>query len=438
MHYQWMKQYGHIVRLYDLFAGPRLFISDPELIKHVTGKAVYNYIKPPLTRGIFESVTGHGLLVAEGAEHKQQRKMLQTVFSHKYIQHMAPEMHAKSMELVTKWRHDVVKCSELIIDTDVSRVALNIIGATGFGFEFDALLSDGNNALCKAYETLSDFPMDVSFVLGFTFPWTKPFIPYFRRAAKAEVVVDTTLRRLIRDRQEAIMNGNVDGTDLLTVLLMESMSEGTTLSETELLSQIMTVAIAGHETTSTSLSWALYMLAEHPDVQDKLRTEIQHAIPNLDQAPTANQLDKLQYLDHVIKETLRYCSPVAGIMRQAQEQDMLPNGVIVPQGTLVEMFMNVNHMMEETWGKDVDTFNPERWAHISNQPNFQFAYFPFSCGPRICIGMKLAMLELKMLLVCLLFTFEFNLADERVTRTKMGLSRRADPYMKLALKPLYL
>jgi cytochrome P450 len=431
---KWTNDYGPIVRFGDLFNAPRIILSDPASIQHMLGKAVYTYVKPPLPRAILESTTGVGLLVAEGMEHKRQRKYLQSIFSYKYIKRMAPDMFVKAQELVAKWKRDVEQNSQVIVDEDVSHTALNIIGSAGFGYEFDAHAEE-KSPLSEAYSVLTNYPRGFSMVLGFRYKWMRPLLSHFRKVNKAEQVVDEVVRNLIRTRQQEMLQGHVDGTDVLTVLLRESMADGTQLTETELISQVMTVAIAGHETTAAGITWAMYALANHPHVQDKLRAEIIQHFPTLDSAPTSDQLNQLDYLDMVIKEVLRLHCPVPAIMRYSDKDDTLPNGVFIPKGTQVEPYTLIMHTLKQYWGDDADEFNPERWTtNISDMPNFTHVYFPFSAGVRTCIGMKLALLELKMVLVSVLHAFKLEPVPGHKVSTTIGLALRPSPYVLLNLK----
>jgi cytochrome P450 len=156
------------------------------------------------------------------------------------------------------------------------------------------------------------------------------------------------------------------------------------------------------------------------------------------EAPTADQLHRLPYLDMVIKEVLRLYPVAVASFRQATQDDTLPTGDFLPKGTEVVIYMIILHRMEEYWGKDAAEFNPDRWydIHPEQFPNFIHIYMPFLCGARTCIGQKLALLELKMVLVCLMQAFAFDPVPGHVVKSFISLTLRPSPHVKVHVKAL--
>ncbi|KAF0542333.1 cytochrome P450 [Gigaspora margarita] len=198
-----------------------------------------------------------------------------------------------------------------------------------------------------------------------------------------------------------------------------------------LIPQVMTLLIAGHETTSTALSWALYFLAKHPDTQDRLRKELVDVFTDRDHVPTFDEIDHLKYLDSVLKETLRVSSPVPALIRYNLKDETM-NGYLIPKNTPLIISTYAVHHDPLIWGDDADYFNPSRWldseikSKISN-----LNFFPFGAGPTSCLGMKMAQLEFKSILSIIIRNFEFKLVEGFTFENKTLVLIRPDPGIDL-------
>jgi cytochrome P450 len=177
----------------------------------------------------------------------------------------------------------------------------------------------------------------------------------------------------------------------------------------------------------------LYALSLDQRVQSKLRAEIHKHFPTLNTSPTADELDQLDYLDIVVKEVLRLHSPAPLTVRVAVQDDILPNGVFVPKGTIMALINATMHKLPEYWGDDALSFRPERWQEprVTEMPNLTQIYTPFLAGSRSCIGMKLALLEFKMILTCLLYAFEFRPVPGHVVHKRLQITSKPWPYIQL-------
>ena len=194
-------------------------------------------------------------------------------------------------------------------------------------------------------------------------------------------------------------------TDLLD-LMVQSNSDSA-LSTTELLHNIFLFFLAGHETTSGTLTSVLYFLSRHPDVQDKAREEVISLFGKSE--PSFDDIKSLQYLNQVINEASRLLGPVPGVSRLAKE-DCTLDGYFIPKGTFVICSFSNTHHDPEIWGEDVNQFNPDRWTpeRVKERPNNSFN--PFGAGARICLGQSFANLEMRMTLIKLLQKFKFGIS----------------------------
>jgi cytochrome P450 len=215
------------------------------------------------------------------------------------------------------------------------------------------------------------------------------------------------------------------------VLLREATDEdGLDIPDDELKAQIMTFLSAGHETTATGTNWALHALSHNTDAQDKLRAEIKEYFPDgVETAPTADHLNQMEYLECIVKEVLRVYPPVVLAMRVALEDDVLPGGQLIPKDTTLALFIGIAHTQEAVWGDDAHEFKPDRWLQPIDIPNFNHVYMPFLAGPHQCIGLKLALLEIKMLLVCILSELAFTPVQGHVVKKELSITSRPYPHV---------
>jgi cytochrome P450 len=438
---RWLKAYGPVYRVHGLFNEHQLLIADPALIQYIFGKHPYEYPKPRAARKAFEVITKNGLLVAEGMDHKRQKKYLQAVFHHKHIVAMAPTMFRVARQLVERWKHHVVdEWSEMIVDDDVSRATLDIIGQVAFGHEFNALDRTGE-PIYEHYQVLLHAPPAVDNIVAFLLPMARAYLPSYRRVFQATEAIDDILANVVSKRWQCMQAGHDTPHDLLGALLERAQlqEEEDGITQNELMAQMHTFASAGHATIATVLMWAIHELASDALVQSTLRAEIRTHFPRgIHVAPSADDLNRLHYLDMVIKEIQRLNSVAPTSSRCASVDDTLPNGLFVPKGTQITIFKTIMHTLPSVWGEDADTFRPERWNELdpTTIPHFSYIYFPFLVGARGCIGSKLALLELKMVIACLINQFEFRPAYGHTVCKKFGVVNKPMPYVKVQVRVL--
>ncbi|KAG8802377.1 hypothetical protein FRC18_007563, partial [Serendipita sp. 400] len=237
------------------------------------------------------------------------------------------------------------------------------------------------------------------------------------------------------------------GKDLLSLMIKANMSPDVSpeqrMTDAEVMHQIPTFMVAGHETTATGLVWALYSLSTHPEVQSRLRTEL-YTLSS--PTPTMNELNELSYFDAVVKECLRLNSPFENTLRIAQADDVIPVGkpfldrsgqlrdrVRIKKGDGVFLPVLVMNRLEEIWGPDAAEFDPERWFKLpeatNSVPSVWGNQFSFLSGPRSCIGFRFAVMEMKSILYTLIRNFEFKLgvAEEDILKTSAIVTRPMEP-----------
>ncbi|KAL5514893.1 hypothetical protein ACEPAG_2209 [Sanghuangporus baumii] len=433
---QWLATYGKVMRIKAFFGEGRLYTTDTRALNHVLTHSM-DYQKPRAVRFTLARTVGDGILVTEGEQHRQQNPS----FAPSSIKDLTPIFFDKAIELRDLWKSelesekagekDLPKPKRIEVLGWLSRTTLDIIGLAGFHYRFDALRSgQAEDALSKAFATLlHGGGLD-------PFSLLQAFVPILRiiptRRKKEEQKARNTMRQigeqLLAERRKG---GALEmGRDLLSVLVRANtdtdLPESQRMNDEDVLAQVPTFLVAGHETTSSQTAWALFVLAQHPEIQSRLRTELQSICTD---CPSADDLgsERLPYLDAVVKEVMRVHSVVPLTERVAMKDDIIPvsepyfdrkgnlrREIRIKKGEAVQIPILSLHRSKDIWGDDASEFNPERWfkPHPASRdlPGVWSNLMAFLGGARSCIGYRFALYEMKALLFTLLRTFEFSLA----------------------------
>ncbi|KAJ3479121.1 hypothetical protein NLI96_g9286 [Meripilus lineatus] len=339
----------------------------------------------------------------------------------------------------------------------LNQMALDVIGLAGFGYSFDALAPSGkNNPLRSALNEILN-PAAPSSRLALI----QASIPFFQwvpnqRKRKVLVARQSMLQigaELLAQKKAALLTASenegkggipsneIDGSerDLLTLLIKANIAndlpENQRLSDDEVIAQIPTFIIAGHETSASAVTWCLFALSINVNIQDKLRKELR-AVST--ETPTMDELMALPYLDCVLRETLRLYPPVATSARQAMKDDVIPlnkpyvdtqgnisDSIQIRAGDHIIIPIAAINQMKEIWGDDAEEFRPERWdsppSAATGIPGVWGNVLSFLGGPRACIGYRFGLVEFKALVFTLVRAFEFELAVPKEQVTKKSL-----------------
>ena len=289
------------------------------------------------------------------------------------------------------------------------KLTLEVILSTAFGVDANIQLGENNEVLEKAkamFQTpslvrqLARLPFGESLLnLMETLSGNKPL--FFQGVAK----------EIIKSRRQQGLTGRKDLLHLMMVANEETTVEGVSkLSDEEIIDQSVIFLLAGYETSSNTLSLTLYYLAVNPDVQDKLRKEIIEAMESNAKKPLYDVAQSIEYLDCVIMEAQRQCPPFAQVNRECSEDYDL-NGIHIPAGMEIVIPIYVLHHDPDAW-QDPEKFDPERFRGPAKDARHAFQFLPFGAGPRNCIAMKFALMEIKITLVRILTKFKFVQSPE--------------------------
>src|SRR6266576_3261909 len=366
-----------------------IFVNHPDLIEEVLVGHPRRYVKGRVLRAN-RHVFGDGLLTSEGDFWLRQRRLAQPAFHRARIASYAETMVQYAQRMLESWRGG----EERDVHREMMRLTLKIVVKT----LFDADVAGDAQDVGKSLELLLE--------LGANFRRTL-FVPHWvptptnLRIKREIAFIESILYRIIRERRAS----GRDAGDLLSMLLHAQDEDGTRMTDTQLRDETITLFLAGHETTASSLSWTWWLLAQNPAVEAKLHAELDEVLNG--RAPSLDDLSRLPYTGNVITESMRLYPPAWGLARVAIEDNELA-GYAVKKGMGVAMAQWVVHR-DPRWYDAPEEFRPERWEADLLKRLPRFAYFPFGGGPRQCIGNAFALMEAALILATIARKFRLRL-----------------------------
>ncbi|KAF7358656.1 Cytochrome-450 hydroxylase [Mycena sanguinolenta] len=473
-HEIFVQLYGRTMRIRGL--GPwdeRLLTLDPVSFSHIVKNTVI-YQKPWQSRRLITSLIGCGMLSAEGQVHQRQRRVALPAFAAQNMRSLVDISFRKGIQLRDAWMNLIRSetkstCARIDVCQFVSRTTLDVMGLAGFDYNFNSI-EDETNEVFIAYRDMfevavSQSPRFRSLLLMYL-PTINRLFPdkTVRTVQQSREVIHRVAGRLIQEKKRKISEGEksgpYEGADLLTLLLKSNAATDIPpeqrLSDEDILSNINTFMFAGSDTSSLSVTWTLFLLAQNPKIQDRLRTEllsVAHEFPadlshlTEDQIQTLHTtLCALPFLHNVTRESLRLIPPVHSSLRVATQDNEVPTmypiyerdgtvnerrrSFIVPKGTVVHLPFEAFNLDKCVWGEDAWDFNPDRWNNlpeIVQQCPWHFSnILTFSAGPRACPGLRFSLIEMKTLYYILLTNFVFKETEDKVVPHNVVLTR---PYL---------
>ncbi|MGU3776446.1 cytochrome P450 [Burkholderia metallica] len=412
------QQYGDIARNR---LGPFLThaLAHPDGVQHVLQDNHRNYVRGRFYDN-FKMFFGDGLLTTDGEFWRRHRRVVQPLFHRKQVESHTAAVGDAALALVERWLgqpahapFDVVEemmrvslrmLGLMLFNADISRHADEVGPAVRFGIE--AMMPQGN---------LNDFV-----------PRWMP-TPFNRRIARARRGIDAIVDAIVAEHRA----GRCDTSDVISLLLAaRDPDTGAPLTEREVHDEVMTVFLAGHETTGSGMAWGLYALAQHPDVLRRLRDELDAVLGG--RAPDADDIARLPYLVQTVDEILRLYPPIWGFTRDLVDDDEI-GGYHVPAGSSVFMSPYVTHRHPALWANP-DAFDPENFG--SHAPaRHKYAYFPFGGGMRKCIGYQTALLQMRVLIAVVAQHVDLSAVPGRSLDTGATISLRPRDGIYLVARP---
>jgi len=402
------KRYGNFVTI-RFGPSPMVVMRGPKYNRFIFSENAANLLNRPPLELLEGKMFGDGLLVSDGEEHKQARRMMQPAFHKQHIKTYLDGMVEETHRMIDGWSgaFDVAKMMQ--------RLTLNIVARVLFSMDITA----ESESLSHAWDGVMNYNGH---------PWGAVLarIPFSSRRNGMQAVHDVIYRMMAEHRANPNQRD-----DVIAMMLSAKDEDGTIFNDQQIRDHLMILFLAGHETSSNGLTWMLYLLAQYPEWTRKILDELQAVLGGRD--PDLADLDKLPILDMVIKESMRILPPVVAFTRTAaQPFDM--EGYHVPAGTMLLYTIVGTHYMDELYPNPLE-FRPERFAPDAERKYSPYEYLPFGGGARLCLGQPLAMMEIKVALSILLQKFRLDLVPDQTVKAifrgslfpKNGLHVRVQP-----------
>ncbi|RAL21222.1 cytochrome P450 [Lujinxingia litoralis] len=418
------REHGDKVR-FNLLSRQALFLAHPDDLNHVLIRNNRNFTK--YTRGyrVMRQLLGNGLVTSEGSFWLRQRRIAQPSFHQKRINAFAETMARVAEDRAHNWEQLLKNSGDgappvIQLNAEMARITLDIVGFTLLSTELSSHSARVNTNLAFILKEVTR---------RIRVPWSLPLsvpTPGNNRVNRAIARLDAVVETIISRRRHSAENPE----DLLT-MLMEARDEdsGEGMTDAQLRDEVMTIFLAGFETTATALTWTFYLLSLHPEAMAALHAELDQVLED-GRMPTLQDLPRLEWTRMVIEEAMRLYPPVPMLARTAAEDDVI-GGVEVPAKTFIILSPYITHRHPAFWDEP-EVYNPERFRDPkADRP--RFAYYPFLGGPRQCIGKSFAMMEAQLVLATLArrFKLEHAASTPAQLNVTVTLGAQGDIPMKL-------
>ncbi|MCK9874638.1 cytochrome P450 [Frankia sp. Ag45/Mut15] len=391
-------EHGDLVKVRFVANQYFYLVTHPDYIRHIFATNSANYTKSPHPAfELLSQVMGRGLVTSDGDLWSRQRRLIQPAFTKQRVDEYGDLMVSATERMATRWRQ--AGDTTLNLDAEMMRLTLDVVGQTLFGLD----LTDEASRVSRAFTEVSD---DFAKLLGNPLgplALKIPFQPTVRRFRRSTATLDTVVHGIIAQRRE---QPEPDNRDLLTLLMAardEQTGEG--MTDQQLRDEVMTLLLSGHETTADALTWAFYLLARHPKMLADLEDEVDEVLGG--RAATTADLPRLVYTKMVVQETLRLYPPIYLFARWGHQPDEV-GGYDLPADATITVCPYVVHRHPEFW-PDAEAFRPDRFDSAAKAID-NYAYIPFSGGPRQCLGIHFAMMEAQLLLATVVQNFRCSIA----------------------------
>ncbi|KAI0263459.1 cytochrome P450 [Gloeopeniophorella convolvens] len=444
---EWMRQYGTAWRRSGCLGREHLMLADPKALQYIFHTPGYNFPKAADRAKFNQLVVGKGLISIQGPAHTRQRKIIAPAFHPTQLKTFIPLFQRtatkarESLILVQRWKDDIVPKDPdgaplVNVVKWFSRLTLDIIGEAGFGFRFGSL-DELKTPLAMQYENLfvdstlypswydlmfketwSYLPESVHSLIRYLpireYRRFRSFLDYMRKFS----------REMVKD---SIASG--DGKDIMSVLLRANESEDpkSKISETEMIDQMATLLMTGHETSANALTWFFWEVAKHPESQVRIREEVL-AIrqKNAGEDFSAADLDNMTYMQAAMKESMRLHPIIWTLLRETARDDVIPlafpitlksgeqiSAIPVKKGTPLDISTVAYNRLPQIWGEDADEWRPERFLDTDKERKTSVGVFGnvlnFSSGTRTCLGWRFSIVEMQVVIATILENFDIQL-----------------------------
>ncbi|MGR9116941.1 MAG: cytochrome P450 [Gammaproteobacteria bacterium] len=404
---EWAAIYGDIYK-FSLANRTVVAISNPTLIQHILRDRPLTYRRVSAIERVGAELDSNGVFAAEGEQWQRQRQVTMQAFKPEPLRRFFPTMRTITERLRNRWIPIAESGQSIDIQKDWMRFTVDITTNFAFGYDINLLEQESDSFQGHLEKFLPVFNRRANAPFPY---WHFVKLPSERDMEKSLAIIKETIDLFVkeaRQKLEQLPERPVEPANFLEALLLAQDGNGGCLTDKEILGNIITLLIAGEDTTAHTLSWLVYQITEHPEVQYKIQQEVdavlgKHSIPD-----DLTAVEKLKYLEAVVHETLRLKS-VAPLLYLEPNRDVEVAGVAIPKGTVLMLVNRYGALQEENF-TDALEFKPERWLESSPMAGThnRNASIPFGAGPRFCPGRNLALLEIKMAMAMLCKNFSVD------------------------------
>ncbi|KAL1691618.1 cytochrome P450 [Schizophyllum commune] len=463
---------GHfLLGAHRSYSEQRLLINDPKALHYIMQTAGHGYVRTEDKKELMRTLVGKGILTVEGDDHRRQRRIMLPSFGSIQANTFVPSFADKAAQvnpifamadMIAKLIPDD-KGTVVDIPSWVARATLGegrwydlyrprtslMLRSAAFNYQLNALEDLTSNKLVSIYYNLFTKTRLTPTSLEIFFDEALALIPKPLMRWWNDHVPNARIAYMKRCREAAEDVARELYADLARIRANAAAQPKARLDKDEVYAQLLTILLAGHETTANALSWAFFELAQQPDIQSRLRSEIRSVCASRSDATlTAEAIHAMPYLNAVVKEILRFHSPVYSTSRTATQDDVIPlerpifdqHGrpifeVAVPKGTYVSISIAAYSRERALYGPDADLFNPERWLQEGSVSKHAGGgiysnLLTFGSGHRGCLGWRFAVLEMSAFIIELVDRFEFSVSPDVIARVYRGAAGVAIPMMK--------
>jgi cytochrome P450 len=400
-------QYGDIV-CYRPAPEPAYLLNHPDYIRHVLVDNNRNYSKDTRSNQIFGKVAGQGLITAEGDTWRKQRRMMQPAFHHRRIEQFDSMIVEIAQTMLDHWQEAFESGQPVDIAREMAALTLTVTTRALFGVD----LGEDARKLGEIINQAANY-------------FEKPSHPLLVQSAQEfGQVVD----RIIQQRKQNFK----DGGDLLSsMILARDDQTGAGMDDEQLRNQVMSLTLAGYETTASALTWTWHLLSQNLNTVDRLRREVRETLKG--RPPRYADLENLPFIGMVLSESLRLYPPAWVLGRRALGDDVI-DGYDIPANTVIAICIYTMHRHPGFW-EQPDTFNPERFSPENAKGRHKYAYIPFGGGPRQCIGNNFGLMEAALVMACALQRFELHSVPGMEVHPQALFVLRPNRDMMMSLHP---
>jgi cytochrome P450 len=403
------KQYGDIAQ-FRFVVWLTVFISHPDYIKHVLQDNHRNYDKDVLVFQILRPLAGNGLVtVIGGDDWLYQRRLVQPAFHRQRIAALGTLMTNATNVMLQQWDTYARERQVFDVATEMTNLTLQIVSKSLFNVDVSAK----TNSFSQAFSQVNAFLIKYLYM-----PLPPLFIPTSRNRSfwAAVRTMDAVVYEIIHNRR--LLQEDIG--DLLSVLLNAVDENKQKMNDKQLRDEIITLLLAGHETSANALAWTWYLLTQHPEIEERLHAELDQVLAG--RIPTVEDLPQLNYTRMILEEAMRLYPPAWLVMRRAIQEDEI-DGYHIPANSYILWSPYLSHRHPDFWEKP-EQFYPEHFSteHSAKRP--RHAYIPFSSGPRMCLGNVFAMVEMQLIIATIVQQYRVLLAPRHPVEPEPLLSLR--------------